>query len=265
MDIALQYDFVSVPRFGYGKPGNPYMREILESRRDVYAQHLARFHTFVPALQDIRLEANEPLRPHWLNGYFPGLDALALHNFITLCRPALMIEVGSGNSTKFAVNAIRKSNLSTKLISIDPSPRAEINELCSEVLRIRLEEVDLSILDRLQANDIFFFDGSHYSFMGSDVTVLFLEIIPRLKPGVLIHIHDIFLPNDYPPTWIDRYYSEQYLLATLLLGGAKDLSIELPNGFISDDTPLNSLLKSTYSGLPEGVEPYGCSFWMRKL
>jgi len=83
-----------------------------------------------------------------------------------------------------------------------------------------------------------FIDGSHHCFMNSDATVIFLEILPRLKSNVIVQIHDIFLPYDYPPGWENRYYSEQYLLAAYLLAGTKIFNIILPMQYISKDEEL---------------------------
>jgi hypothetical protein len=84
---------------------------------------------------------------------------------------------------------------------LDPEPRAQIDALCDTSIRRRLEDCDLSMFDQLEAGDILFFDGSHRVFTNSDVTVFFLELMPRLKPGVIVHIHDIFLPCS---SWIAR-------------------------------------------------------------
>ena len=89
-------------------------------------------------------------------------------------------------------------------------------------------------------------------------------MIPRLKPGVLVEIHDVMLPYDYPEEWTDRYYSEQYLLAAYLLAKGKTLDIVLPSHFISIDPEMKQLLSPLWeTGQMKNVEPFGCSFWMR--
>jgi len=149
------------------------------------------------------------------------------------------------------------------LISLDPEPRREIDRLCDEVIRERLETVDLDLFDHLEAGDILFIDGSHRCFMDSDVTVAFLDILPRLAPGVIVHFHDIFLPYDYPAAWGERYYSEQYLLACFLLAETKLFRILFPNWFIGRDAELTAVLDPLFTR-PEmqGVEPRGGSFWL---
>src|ERR1019366_3993414 len=106
------------------------------------------------------------------------------------------VEIGSGNSTKFVARAIADHGLETKIISIDPQPRAEIDSLCNEVMRKPLEKCNLDIFGTLGESDIVFADNSHQSFMNSDVTVFFCEVLPMLARGVTVGIHDIFLPQD---------------------------------------------------------------------
>src|ERR1700733_3021445 len=97
--------------------------------------------------------------------------------------PARYMEIGSGYSTRFARHAIQTVGLSTVIASLDPKPRAGIDALCDTVIRRRLEEADLAVFDQLEAGDILFFDGTHRALTNSDVTVFFLELLPRLKPG----------------------------------------------------------------------------------
>jgi hypothetical protein len=177
-------------------------------------------------------------------------------------RPARYFEIGSGNSTKFARNAIATHRLATRLISLDRAPRAQIDLLCDEVIRAPLETVDLAVLDQLQSGDVLFIDGSHQCLMNSDVTVVFLEVLPRLPAGVWVHFHDIFLPWDYPAEWVDRYYAEEYLLACWLLAESPRIQVELPNYFVSRHPDLMTELEPVYSLLP-GVQTHGGSFWLR--
>ena len=125
-----------------------------------------------------------------------------------------------------------------RIVSVDPEPRASIDALCDDVVRAGLEYSDLSLFNQLEAGDILFFDGSHRTFTNSDVTVFFLEIIPRLKPGITVHIHDIFLPVDYPPEWSRRLYSEQYMLAAMLLCKSSPVKTILPNWYVCNDGTL---------------------------
>jgi hypothetical protein len=138
-----------------------------------------------------------------------------------------------------------------------------VDRLCDVVIRRPFQDVDPSIVDNLEDGDVFFFDGSHQALLNSDVTVFFLDVLPRLAHGVYVHVHDIWLPVDYPPELFERCYSEQYLLAVLLLFGATP-NIVLPNTFIGLDSELLAILDPILTApslLP--MRTWGSSFWMR--
>ncbi len=213
------------------------------------------------------VSVDAPRRPRIRTGattFIPGLDAVALYAFVADLAPALYVEVGSGNSTKFVARAIRDHALPTRVVSIDPFPRAEIDALCDEIVRQPAEDVDLALFDRLGDGDILFVDNSHRAFQNSDATVMFTEVVPALAPGVLVGVHDIFLPDDYPPQWTDRWYSEQYLLAAWLLGGAGGAEIVLPAHFIRSRPELASICDPIWDA-PHlaAVEKHGGAFWFR--
>lgn len=202
--------------------------------------------------------------PIWVNGYLPGLDSVALYGFLSALNPENYIEIGSGNSTKFARRAILDNKLRTKITSIDPYPRAEIDKICDNIIRKPMEDVDVSFFEKMGPGDILFVDNSHRIFMNSDSTVVLLDILPVLKPGVIVEFHDIFLPYDYPPEWIPRYYSEQYGLAAYLLGGGHTLQIILANNFISNDPELSLILSPLWDHpRMKGVYHGGGSLWMQ--
>jgi hypothetical protein len=194
----------------------------------------------------------------------PALDGVALYSLIAMKQPKYFLEVGSGTSTKFARRAITDHRLNTKIISIDPHPRAEIDMLCDQIIREPVEAISLDIFDQLGRGDILFVDNSHRVFTNSDATVIFLDVIPRLKPGVLVEIHDVTLPYDYPTIWKDRFYSEQYLLAAYLLAQGHRFDILLPNAFISGDNELNKILTPLWQEAKmKNVETHGASFWIQ--
>ncbi len=241
--------------------------DIINTNRDLYKSTLESFLSLTENYKSIPEEPGDTLNqnePYWINGWMPALDGVSLYGFIVKTKPNLYLEVGSGNSTKFARKAILDHALGTKIISIDPAPRAEINNICDKIIRKPVEEVDLSVFDSLEANDILYIDNSHRVFMNSDVTTLFLDVLPGLKPGVLVQIHDVTLPFDYPADWVNRYYSEQYLLAAYILAGGGLFDIILPNNFISFDSELKGVLAPLWEekGLAN-VETDGCSFWLR--
>jgi len=254
------------PRRGNGPGGsNEFLYEIVNKNRASYYKLLKDFLQFEEELIRIKTKAESPTEdePHWNNDFLPGLDIAALYSLLRLKKPSKYIEIGSGNSTKVARKAISDGGLSTKIISIDPFPRANIDHLSDEVHRIPIEEFnDPLFFEGLDEGDILFIDNSHRSFPNSDVTVCFLEILPRLKKGVIVHIHDIYIPYDYPQFMCDRAYSEQYLLATRLLSEGDRNQILLPNYFVSEDEELSKILGNLWTNnRMKTVERHGGSFW----
>jgi hypothetical protein len=265
--VILDYPIKSRPRWGQGS-GHKGLYDIIDKNRTLYESNLQSFLQLSEYFAKIPAEQQEcdspSSEPCWINGWMPALDGVALYSFVVINHPKVYMEVGSGNSTKFARKAIADHHLDTKIVSIDPCPRVEVDRLCDEVLRKPLEEIDLGIFDRLDMNDILYIDNSHRVFMNSDATVVFLDIIPKLKTGVLVEIHDALLPHDYPSEWIGRYYSEQYLLAAYLLAQGNMFDIFLPNMFISRDSELNRILAPLWEKEEmKSVEKYGASFWLK--
>ncbi|MCX4395495.1 class I SAM-dependent methyltransferase [Streptomyces sp. NBC_00053] len=237
---------------------------LLEKSRERYAEQLTGFLEYADQLAGIPLNGVEKAATaYWGNTWLPPLDALSLYGFLASERPARYLEVGSGNSTKFARRAIQDLGLSTRITSIDPEPRAHIDHLCDEVVRLPLQEADLGVFAELEPGDILFIDGSHRLQMGSDVMVFFFELLPRLKPGVLIQVHDIMLPADYPESWRWRLYSEQYLLAALLTAAPERFDVRLPNAFIHADPELRKILALLWRRLGVTRHFHPGSFWWR--
>lgn len=184
---------------------------------------------------------------------------------MTQWKPKRYFEIGSGNSTKVAYKAKTELNMDVNITSIDPCPRAEIDSLADKVIREPFENIDLQILDELSENDILFVDNAHRILPNSDAMVFFLEVLPRLKQGVIVHIHDVYLPYDYPQFMCDRAYSEQYGLAICLLANPKKYETLLPNYFISEDELLSKHIACIWDHPNlQGVERHGGSFWLRK-
>ncbi len=270
------YDFEPTCRWGHGKPTHPQITQVLEERRDHFSLTIEDMRRYGDLLHSVpfHVDANNASLPFWHNSWFSCLDAASLIYFIASNKPKRYLEIGSGFSTMFARFAIQSQSIGTTLTSIDPKPRVEIDGLCDHVIRTALEDADLSVFDALERGDILFFDGSHRVFQNSDVTVFLLEVLPRLKPGVLIHVHDIFLPSDYVPDWSRRLYSEQYMIAAMLLCKGKPFEVMLANYFICADAQLSRQVLSLFQsrnggqdipmsyGNPAGIP--GVSFWMER-
>jgi predicted O-methyltransferase YrrM len=239
------------------------LRTRIERNRELYRSSLRQFLTFADHFVRIPKTPADSVTPCWHNGFLSGLDAVALYSFMALRKPRNYFEIGSGYSTQFARRAIQDHRLPSSITSIDPAPRAAVDSICDRSVRSPVEQLPLEIFDELQADDILFVDPSHRVFMNSDSTAIFLDILPRLAPGVLVQFHDIFLPLDYPPEWSSRFYSEQYLLACYILADGQRFGVTLPNAFIKEDRELNEILSPLWQR-PElhGVERHGCSFWI---
>jgi hypothetical protein len=182
----------------------PRMREIL---REIAAR--------LPRIVD----GAPPPAPRWEQDWFPRLDAAAAYAIVQTVRPARIVEVGSGHSTRFLAKAIRDASLATRLLCIDPAPRARIDSLGIEHLAEALGDQHAALVVGLRAGDILFVDSSHIAMPGTDVDLVIGTLLPRLAPGVLVHFHDIFLPDAYPRGWAWRGYNEQIAVAALLQGG----------------------------------------------
>ena len=251
------------PRYGHGKPPHPQLSSIIERGRARYRETLESFKGLrecFAAISRTRIHEDEPC---WDNRWLPGLDAATLYGVIVRGRPARYIEIGSGNSTLFARRAVSDHDLPTRITSIDPAPREAVDAICDDVHRVPVQQVDLGVFDDLATGDVLFVDSSHRVLTNSDVAVVFMDILPRLAPGVLVHFHDIWLPDDYQPAWSDRHYTEQYMLAMLLLFGDR-FEIVLPNHFITHDAELSGVLEALWSHPHlRGARRDGASFWIR--
>jgi len=157
------------------------------------------------------------------NRNFGGGDADLWFHVIRHFRPKRIYEIGSGHSTRMARIALDKNatddpGYDCKHLCIEPYEMPWLEKLNIEIRRQKLEEIDLALFDELGENDILFVDSSHMIRPGGEVLVEYLQLMPRLSPGVIVHVHDIFTPRDYPAHWLEqpRFWNEQYLLEAFL-------------------------------------------------
>jgi hypothetical protein len=165
---------------------------------------------------DLERIGGNPPSPRWDQDWFPRLDAAAAYALVRSKPPRRIVEVGSGHSTRFMARAVKDAGLATRITAIDPEPRAKINGLDIEYLQSRVQD---AAIPALEPNDVLFIDSSHQNKADSDVELLFNKVIPFLPAGVRVHVHDIFLPDDYPEQWAWRKYNEQAAVAALLQAG----------------------------------------------
>ena len=248
------------PRYGYGQPPHARLSEILGEGEGEYRSVLRTFAGYADALHAIPLGQTDPHEPCWHNGFLFGIDGVSLYCFTRERAPRHYLEIGSGSSTLFVDRARRDGETDMEIISIDPHPRREIDPICDRIVRQPLETTDLEILSELQEGDIVFIDGTHRVFENSDSVVFFLDVLPELPPGVLVGIHDIHLPDDYRPEHTMRLYSEQYLLASCLLGEPNRIHTVLPCWYVSHHPELGDLARSL---VPQAVRSPGVIFWLQ--
>jgi predicted O-methyltransferase YrrM len=177
-------------------------------------------------LQFASSPSTDPKEYHRNNGMFETVDAEVAYSVVRHLKPKRIVEVGGGNSTRLLARALRTNNARDgcpgELVSVEPYPdeimRAGIPGL-TRLIPHRVQDVSLSLFESLEAGDVLFIDSSHVVTVGSDVVYEFLEIFPCLRPGVIVHLHDIFYPSDYPREAVLNFlwfWSEQYLLEVLL-------------------------------------------------
>jgi hypothetical protein len=207
------------------------------------------------------------------NGLFDGVDALVAYCMVRHFQPRLIIEVGSGFSS-LALGEASSKNGFAPIICIEPSPRDFLRRGfpgLQTLIEKNVQEINLEFFSQLQSGDILFIDSSHAVKIGGDVNYLFLEILPRLKPGVIVHVHDIFLPFEYRRDWVMdefRFWSEQYLLQAFLSFNL-EFEILMANRYVAhkyvDDLKVAfANLANLEAGRPASVRWRGGSFWMRR-
>ena len=264
--LFLDYPVEFKPRYGHGLAPHPELYAIVNEHRHEYKELLTKAISYSNRFAEIKDQQHETdtTKPTWNNGFLPGLDVVGIYTMLAEYKPSTYVEIGSGNSTKVAYKAKQDQQLNTKIVSIDPMPRAEIDALTDKLIRKPFENIDFSFLYDLKENDILFVDNSHRILPNSDSMVFYMEILPRLKKGVIVHIHDIYIPYDYPQFMCDRFYSEQYGLAMYLLANPSKYKTLLPNYFISEDKELSSHIESIWdTASTKNIERHGGSYWIQ--
>ena len=204
-----------------GTPAYPPLDALMAGRRDVFAAVLGEVDEFAAALEGFAGAA--PPAPRWEQDWFPPLDAAVAYTLVRRHRPARIVEVGSGHSTRFLARAARDAGVGTRIVAIDPAPRADIADLGVEVVRRPVERAGTAPFRDLAAGDMLFIDSSHIVVPGGDVDFLVNAVLPQLPSGLWVHFHDIFLPDGYPASWAWRNYNEQQVVGALIAGGGYDV------------------------------------------
>jgi hypothetical protein len=199
-------------------------------------------------------------RPRIDQAWFPRLDAAAAYAIVRARRPARIVEIGSGHSTRFLCAAVMDGGQASSIACIDPAPRAALAGLPVDWHQSLLQDAPPALFTALQAGDILFVDSSHILMPGSDVDLILGQVLPALAKGVLLHFHDIFLPDAYPANWAWRGYNEQSALAGLLQGGA--FRLLFASHYASSRMP--ETVGRAIGDLPDRYARYESSLWLEK-
>ncbi len=203
-----------------------------------------------------------PPAPRWEQDWFPRLDAAMAYAMVRDGAPKRIVEVGSGHSTRFLARAVADGGAKPRFTAIDPAPRAVIEGLDIEIIQLTVQRAGTAPFEGLAAGDILFIDSSHILMPGTDVDFLMNRVMPALPPGVLVHLHDIFLPDDYPPAWAWRGYNEQLAVAALLTAGGYRA---LFASHYAATRMAEAVAHSAAGGLPLMDGALESSLWLEKL
>lgn len=205
------------------------------------------------------------------NSTFAAVDGEVLYCMVRHFKPRRIYEVGSGNSTLLSAQAIDKNSQDgsdpAQLVAFEPAPNSLLRRGFRGLSRLvvtKVEDVPIAEYQELKENDIWFVDSSHVLRTGGDVQFEYLEVLPQLRKGVIVHIHDIFLPAEYPKRLIlerRRFFSEQYLLQAFLSFNNK-FEVLWAGSFMHMHHP--DLLEATFKSY-DRVNCWPGSFWIRRV
>lgn len=185
-------------------------------------RELAAYRDEILALPQDPTAAGSALYLDLEHGAFLSGDIETLYAMVRHSTPRTVVEIGCGSSTRVIELALRRNREEGKAgrhICVEPFEAPWLENLGIEVIRRRVETLEPDFFTELTANDVLFIDTSHVIRHGGDVRHIYLNLVPSLKPGVHVHVHDVFLPRDYPPEWLrdeKRFWTEQYLLQAFL-------------------------------------------------
>lgn len=197
---------------------DPYALDLLA---DVFPPYVREFRDAFPLHS-----TGDPAAFHLINGLFMAVDAHVYYSFIRHFRPKRIVEIGAGRSTQVAAVACDRNAAEDgegpQLTAIEPFPSEYLQDNLprgAQLIIEKVQSVDLGVFTSLKSGDILFIDSTHALREGGDVQMEYCEILPRLAPGVIVHIHDISLPKPYPRTYFEDshfYWNEQYVLQAFL-------------------------------------------------
>jgi predicted O-methyltransferase YrrM len=239
-------------------PGYAAAENLFAAHRTAFESVIADLATYRDAFASIVAD-RKPGAARFDQDWFPTLDAAIAYRMVRARRPPRIVEIGSGHSTRFMARAIADGGLATMLTAIDPAPRAAIRRLAIEHVAATVPQTGLEPFSRLQSGDMLFVDSSHILMPGSDVDFILNRVLPSLPSGVVVHIHDIMLPDPYPATWDWYGYNEQHAVMPLLTGGAWR---PLFASHYAATRMAGSVAASAIAGLPAAAVAHPASLWL---
>lgn len=229
-------------------------------------------HRFRAEFEEFPLESDgNPQHFYLHNNMYGCVDAEVLHGMIRSARPKRIVEIGSGFSTLVASGALARNaddGYRGVITCVEPFPRPFLEGLphVDQIIRQPVQQVPLSVFTELNEGDILFIDSTHVAKVGSDVCYEFFEILPRLRPGVLVHVHDVFFPEEYPRRWImkDHYFwNEQYVLQAFLSFNTA-FQVVWCGRYMHTYRP--DVLELAFPSYPANATyNFPASFWMRRV
>ncbi|HJQ56393.1 MAG TPA: class I SAM-dependent methyltransferase [Vineibacter sp.] len=256
-----------LPRAGES-PAYAAAERLLRARAGDFAAILDRVDAMGAALQAIADGAPpdgvtwRAKPPRFDQAWFPTLDACVAYTLVRDLAPRRIVEVGSGHSTRFLARALADARCAGEIVAIDPAPRADIAALPAVTLAQRaVHDADPAVFATLAPGDVLFIDSSHILMPGGDVDLLFNRVLPELPVGVVIHIHDVLLPDDYPTAWAWRNYNEQLAVLPLLTVGAYT---PLFASHFARTRLAARVAASVAARLPRHAAGFPTSLWLRK-
>ena len=245
-----------------GGPSRRYAaaEQRLQERRAVFCDWLDRLGAYEADFAAIG--ADPAPAPRWKQSWFPRLDAAIAYGLLRELKPGLVMEVGSGHSTRFLRRAVADGALDTTILAIDPAPRASLEGAGVDLLRQPLHEESPAPFGRLAEGDFLMIDSSHILMPGSDVDYLLGQVLPGHPAGVYVQFHDIFLPDDYPTAWAWRGYNEQQGVLPLVI--SSDWEVIFASHYVTTRAEA-ALAGSVVGALPLETEAVESALWLRKL
>ncbi|MFC0546322.1 class I SAM-dependent methyltransferase [Kutzneria chonburiensis] len=258
--IPAQADLLRAAETARGRTDLPGIDLRAQQQRDLVAK-------LAPCWADVPTSRRDDWRYYADNPMFGLADAAVYYSMFRELKPSRVIEVGSGFSSAIGLDAADRFAPDTSFTFVEPYPdrllgilRPADQQRC-ELIRHGVQEVPLSTFDQLRSGDLLFIDSTHVSKAGSDVNYLFFEVLPRLADGVVIHVHDIFWPFEYPAEWLreGRNWTENYLLRAFLTHNTA-FEILLFNSWFWETENA-----SVRAALPQAADLLPGSIWLRKV